>query len=89
MATVDELAHRIYPGMASSGSSSQAASSPAPRSELGEIARRLYPSMKSSSAPPSQTTERAGFYKRVLTCDMTGPMKGRLRYVDVPVSRTL
>jgi hypothetical protein len=84
MTTATELARRIYPGMASSGSGQAAAT--APRSELGQIARQLYPSMKSSSAPPSQTTERAGFYKRVLTCDMK---TGRLFYVDQPVSRRM
>jgi hypothetical protein len=88
MATVDELAHRIYPGMASS-SSSQAVSSPAPRRTPEQIAAALYPAMKSNAPAPPQQTERAGFYKRVLVADMVGPMKGRLRYVDVPISRTL
>ena len=87
MATV---AQRLYPRMTSSsgGSSSQAASSPAPRKEFAQIAAALYPQMRRDAPTPSRT-ERAGFYKRVLTCDMTGPMKGRLRYVDVPLSRTL
>jgi hypothetical protein len=89
MATVDELAHRIYPRMVSSGS--QAASSPAPSRSMNDIARSLYPKM-ASAAGPSRTTEpgaRSGFVRRVLTCHMTGPARGQLYYVDVPVRRTL
>jgi hypothetical protein len=89
MATATELARKLYPRMATGGGSSNQAGAPAPRSELGQIARRLYPAMKSAGAPPPPPrTERAGFFKKVLACHMTGPARGQLYYVDVPLSGT-
>lgn len=82
----DVDARRLYPGMISERDLRPPASTPAP-SEFGQVARRMYPSMRSSAAPPpAQRTERAGFYKRTLTCDMK---TGRLFYVDVPVRRSI
>jgi hypothetical protein len=87
---VATVAQRLYPGMTSSsgGSSSQAASSPAPSRAMNDIARSLYPRMASASGP--RTTEpgaRSGFVRQAYVCDVAGPMRGVPRFVDVPVTQ--
>jgi hypothetical protein len=88
MAT-DIDARRLYPKMVSERDIRPPTATTAPSRSMADLARRLYPTMKSNAPAPSPRTERAGFYKRVLTCDMTGPNRGRLYYVDMPISRTL
>jgi hypothetical protein len=85
MATAAEIARKLYPRMASSGSGSPAGAL-ASRKDFGQIAREIYPTMAHlpDPKPPepkiiSRTPPRTGFVTRRAFADAR---TGRIFYIE-------